>query len=89
MLMPQACITTISRSPDIRPRPISRPISTAIGMVTPSPCGTSVSMSWTIVQVSTPLAISSRATRMIGSIIITKVRTRRLSRIGGSVSRST
>ena len=61
MLTPHACMTTISRSPDSRPKPISRPLSTAIGIVMPSPCGTSVSMSRAIVQPSTPLAIRSWA----------------------------
>ena len=87
MLTPQACITTISRSPDSRPSPISRPMSTAIGMVMPSADGTSVSMSRAIVPPSTPFAISSWASRMIGGISCRKVRTRRLSRTSGSASR--
>ena len=87
MLTPHACITTISRSPDIRPSPISRPMSRAIGMVMPSPCGTSVSMSRTIVQLSTPFAINSCATCMIGGIINRKVRTSRLRKTSGSASR--
>ena len=47
--MPHAIITTNSRSLDRRPRPTSRPISSAIGMVSASACGSSVAVSWRIV----------------------------------------
>ena len=56
-------------------------------MVTPSPWGTSVSISCAIVQPSTPFVISAWATRMIGSIMRTKVKTRRLRNTIRSVSR--
>ena len=43
MLMPQACSATNSRSADSRPNAIRRPSSSAIGIVTASACGSSVS----------------------------------------------
>ena len=38
--MPHACIATNSRSADSRPNATRRPISSAIGMVSASACGT-------------------------------------------------
>src|SRR2546428_810641 len=43
MLTPQACSATNSRSADSRPSPIRMPRRSAIGIVMPNACGTSVS----------------------------------------------
>ena len=87
MLTPHACSATVSRSLDSRPRPINTPTSNAIGMVIPSPCGTSVAIIRTMVAPPTPLAIKSSATCMIGGSISRNVKTRRLSPNGGMTSR--
>ena len=44
-LMPHACIATNSRSADSRPKPTSSPSSSAIGIVSASACGTSMTIS--------------------------------------------
>ena len=56
-------------------------------MVTPRPCGTNVIIMRTMVPPSTPFAIRSSATSMMGGNIRRNVRTSKLSPNGGTTSR--
>ncbi len=58
MLMPHACSATDSRSADRRPSPISRPMSSEIGIVSASACGTRVTSTLMTMFQETPLEMS-------------------------------
>ena len=88
-LSPQASIATTSRSPESRPSPTSSATSSAIGMVSPSACGSRVTMTWATVSQGTPLAIIVSAWAMMKGMTRMKVRTSSASTKGARVSRST
>ncbi len=58
MLMPHAMNATDSRSDERRPNAISRPMSSAIGIVIASACGMSVTRTRTTIVHETPFEIS-------------------------------
>ena len=64
MLMPHAWKATDSRSADRRPKAMSRPMSSAIGIVTASDCGTSVSR--TCATTSPRHALGDQALAVVG-----------------------
>ncbi len=88
-LMPQASMAATSRSPDRRPKAMSRATSSDIGMVRPSADGSSVTITRATVVHGTPLAIIVSACAMMKGIIRMKVRTSRASANGASTSRIT
>ncbi len=87
--MPHASRATASWSADRRPRPIRRPIRSAMGMVTPKACGSSVTMIRTTSPPPTPLAIRRSATSISGGISRMKVNASRARKNGGMTSRMT
>jgi hypothetical protein len=86
-LMPHACIATNSRSADSRPNPTRMPRSSAIGIVMLSAWGSSVSRMRATIDHSTPFATSASASRRIGGISRTNVRTISPSASGSRISR--
>ncbi len=85
--MPQAIITTTSRSLDRRPNATRIPINSAIGIVKASDIGTSVRINRRIVVHGTPFAIIASARSMMKGIIRMKVNTRSAMTNGGMISR--
>src|SRR5262249_41280346 len=86
-LTPQARSATASRSPDIRPSPMSSPTSSAIGMVSPSACGMRVIIIRSATPQGTPLATSASSCSMNGGISRMKVKISSDRNSGGRISR--
>ena len=87
--MPQAIITTTSRSAERRPNATRIPISSAIGMVSASADGSSVTMSRSSIGQGTPLAIICSANSMMNGMMRMKVKTSIAITNGGRISRIT
>src|SRR5262249_14667075 len=88
MLTPHACSATNSRSAERRPSPMRMPSSSAIGIVIPSACGTSVRITRKTIAQATPFAISCSAFCRIGGMIRTNVSSSSHRKKGSTISRT-
>src|SRR5436190_3292272 len=87
-LTPHACSATTSRSAERRPSPISTARRNAIGIVTPSACGSSVISTSTTIFQWTPFAMNFSPVWRIGGISSANVRPTRTSEKGSRICRT-
>ena len=88
-LIPQAIITTTSRSAESRPKATRMPISSAIGIVSASAPGSSVTIRRSSIGQGTPLAIICSASSMMNGMMRMNVKTSIAITNGGRISRIT